>query len=248
MEKISIITVSFNSENTIEETILSVINQNYLNYEYIIIDGKSSDSTLSIITKYKQHIKYIISEKDNGMYDAINKGIKLASGNIIGLLNSDDVFSNNNILSQIALNFNNHKNDILIADVKFINNENRVIRNYSSSKWNNTKFQYGFMPAHPSFYCRKHLFDIYGYYRTDFKIAADFELLLRFFINKNLKILYLPLNLVDMKMGGLSTSGIKSTILINKEIYKACSLNKIHTNYFKIYSKYFIKLFQYKLL
>jgi glycosyltransferase involved in cell wall biosynthesis len=243
--KISIITVCYNGGKTIEKTIQSVLSQTYENIEYIIIDGMSKDNTLEIINRYRHKISTLVSEKDNGMYDALNKGVKLATGDIVGILNADDVFASNNILFDIGNFFKNSDVDAVIADVAFINKWGKIIRSYSSRYWNPGKFVWGFMPPHPSFYCKRELFSTLGYYRSDFQIAADYELLIRF-INKNkIKYTYLPLLMVLMNTGGKSTNGIKSNIVINKEIKYACELNGLNTNYFKLYSKYFIKIFEF---
>ena len=244
--KISIITVCYNSEKTIKETIESVLNQQYTNIEYIIIDGASNDNTLKIISSYKNSISKVISEKDLGIYDAINKGIRHSTGNIIGILNSDDIFSDKMVLTNINKHFNANPNcEAIIADVQFVNSKGNIIRRYSSNKWNVNKFQWGFMPPHPSFYCKKVLYDKFGYYSTNFKIASDFELLIRFLKVNSVNFMYLPIVVAKMKLGGISTKGISSTILLNKEIYQSCKINHIETNIFKIYSKYFIKILEF---
>lgn len=244
--KFTIITVCYNAEKTIEQTILSVINQKYSLIEYIIIDGGSSDNTLNIISKYSNSINKIISEKDNGIYDALNKGIKNSTGDIIGILNADDEFFDNSIIEKIAKSFLlNSTIDSIIGDIVFQNNSNKTIRYYSSRKWSVNKFSWGFMPPHPSFYCKRVCFDKYGKYLTDFKIAADFELLIRFLKIHKVSFKYLPIIMVKMKLGGASTSGFSSLLTINKEIYRACNLNGIKTNYLKLYSKYFLKIFEY---
>jgi len=243
--KISIITVCYNAGKTIEKTIQSVLSQTYENIEYIIIDGMSKDNTLEIIKKYRHKISKLVSEKDQGMYDALNKGVSLATGDIVGILNADDVFASNNIVTEIGNSFKNSDVDAIIADVAFINKGGNIIRSYSSKHWNPNKFVWGFMPPHPSFYCKRALFSRLGYYRSDFQIAADYELLIRFIYKSKIKYIYLPLLLVLMNVGGKSTNGIKSNIVINKEIKYACELNGLKTNYLKLYSKYFIKIFEF---
>lgn len=244
--KITIITVCFNAQKTIERAILSVLNQDYKNIEYIIVDGLSKDSTMEIVLKYSNRISKIISERDLGMYDAINKGIRISTGNIIGILNADDFFSNNNVISKIAIKFKaNIELDAIYGDVTFVDESDKIKRRYSSSIWNPNRFIFGLMPAHPTFYCKKNLFYDLGFYKLNFKIAADFELLIRFFKKNKLNYLYIPENLVYMKLGGKSTSGVKSTILLNKEILYACKLNNLKTNYFIIYLKYIYKVFEY---
>ena len=161
--KFSIITVSFNSEKTIERTINSVLSQNYSNIEYIIVDGDSKDSTIQIIEKYKNSIHQFISEKDEGIYDAINKGISMATGDIVGILNSDDIFSNQNIITEVVGIFlENPHLDSIIGNIAFINGNEKIVRVYNSKNWTPKKFLYGFMPPHPSFYCKRELFQKFG--------------------------------------------------------------------------------------
>ncbi len=244
--KISLITVCYNAEKTIEKTIQSVLEQDYAYIEYILIDGASNDSTMAIVNKYAQDISIIKSEKDQGMYDGINKGISLATGDVIGILNADDVFSNSDILSKIAIAFNtNSEIDAVFGDIAFVNENGKQTRYYSSAKWNPGKFVWGFMPAHPTFYCKKEIFKKLGGYRTDFDIAADYELLIRFLKVNAINYLYLPMLMVKMNLGGKSTSGFKSTKKINQEIIKACKLNGLYTNFMMLYSKYFFKVFEY---
>ncbi len=242
--KISIITVTYNSIKTLKETLNSVKYQTYPNIEHIIIDGASTDGSFELCKLYP-HISYLVSEKDSGMYDALNKGIRVATGDVIGLLNSDDTFTNNKIIEQIAIEFyNNTGIDAIIGDVNFVS-KNKIIRHYSSSGWTPSKFKFGIMPPHPSFYCKKELFIKYDLYNTNFKIAGDFELLLRYFLINKINFKYLPILMVDMKIGGLSTSGIRSNIVINKEIVKAFNLNSIKTNYFYLLYRYISKLKQF---
>lgn len=242
--KITVITVTYNSKNTIEETIKSVISQNYQDIEYIIIDGLSTDGTIKLINKYKNSISKFISEPDNGMYDAINKGIKLSTGEVIGILNSDDVFANSNILNLVVDSFNNNKVDSIIGDVAFVKNK-KIKRKISSLNWSPKKFVKGYAPPHPSFYCKKDIFIKNGYYRTDFEICADYELLIRFLKIQNISYYYLDTIMVLMSLGGKSTSGVASTIKINKEIVKACKINGLKTNYLKLYIRYFKKIFEF---
>ena len=222
------------------------MSQDYGNVEYIVIDGLSSDRTMQIVNQYSARIAISVSEKDSGMYDAINKGISLASGNIIGILNADDAFSSPNVLSLIADGFlQNPNNEAVIGNIVFVNNQDKVFRYYSSQGWTSEKFTWGFMPPHPSFYCKKEAFIKYGNYYTDFEIAADYELMIRFFKTNSIKYKYLPFTMVNMKMGGKSTSGLCSTIKINQEILRACKLNGLKTNYLKLYLKYFFKISEF---
>ena len=241
--KISIITACYNSEKTIKRTIESVLNQDYTNLEYIVIDGCSKDGTLDVINQYREKIDILISETDKGIYDAINKGILLSTGDVIGILNSDDVFYDNYIISSIALKFIDNANlDSIIGDIVFLNSKNKIHRYYTSSNWTPKKFSWGIMPPHPSFYCKKNIFLKFGLYRLDFVIAADYELLIRFLLINKIIYEYIPKIIVKMSLGGLSTKNILSNIKINKEVLRACRINNVSTNILKLYSKYFFKV------
>jgi glycosyltransferase involved in cell wall biosynthesis len=244
--KTSLITVCYNSEKTIEKTIQSVISQEHDNLEYIIIDGGSTDNTINIINKYKNQIDIFVSEKDRGIYDAINKGIKLATGDIIGILNSDDQFYSKNILTEISAQFEiNNYLDAIIGDIVFEKSNGKLHRYYTSSNWKPKKLEWGMMPPHPTFYCKRELFFNLGFYREDIKIAADYELLLRFLLVNKVKYTYIPKTFVKMSLGGISTKNIYSNYQINKEVLYACKLNNVKTNLFKIYSKYFFKILEF---
>ena len=242
--KVSIITVVYNNEKTIAYSINSVLIQVYTNIEYIVIDGGSSDNTLQEIKKYKKHISTIISEPDQGIYDAINKGIKLATGDIIGILNSDDFFADDLVVSRIVESFQKDKQlEAIYADVNFVERENidKVVRHYSSNFFRPWMFKFGFQPAHPTFYVKKELFEKYGMYRTDLRIAGDFELLLRFIKIHKIKLRYMKDLWVKMRVGGVSTSGGSSIIRLNNEIVKSHKFNNLYTNKILVYSKYLIK-------
>jgi glycosyltransferase involved in cell wall biosynthesis len=219
--KVSLITVCFNSEKTIKRTIESVINQNYSDIEYIIVDGDSKDSTLSIIESYNMYIDKIISEKDLGMYYALNKGIENTSGDIIGIIHSDDIFFDNQVISNVVDVFNyNNKTDIVWGDIVFINNKNKIIRMYSGKKISSESFNYGIMPPHPSVFIKKYCYDEFGIFNTKYRIAADYDLIFRLIKINKIKYSYLPKILVQMNTGGLSNSSFLSILELNKEIYK----------------------------
>lgn len=232
--KISIITVCFNSAKTIESTILSVLEQTYHNTEYIIIDGNSTDKTVSIIKKYENNIALVKSEPDKGLYDAMNKGIKLATGDVIGILNSDDTFYNKNVLKNIADFHQNNNIDASFGNI--VQHKNgKIIRIYNSSNWLPDKLKIGFMPPHPSVFFKKALFEKLGYYRLDFIAGADYELITRFFLKNSLTYKYSGITTTSMAIGGISSSGIKSYIIISKEIVKGLKINGITFSPYKIY-------------
>lgn len=228
--KISIITISFNSAKTIEATLNSVLNQTYKNIQHIIIDGNSSDQSVQICKKFA-HVSKIISEEDSGVYNAFNKGLEIANGDLVGFLNSDDTFYNNNSLQTIVDGFKKGI-DAVHGNLKFYNHKNKVVRNWISKPFEKGAFKKGWMPAHPTFYCRKNIYNKYGNYNELFKIAGDFELMLRFIETKNIKTMFIDKNLVKMKAGGISNSGFISKIKILKEEFFAFDLNKISLNKF----------------
>ena len=243
--KISIITVCFNSEKTIEDTIKSVELQTYPNIEYIIIDGNSKDCTNEIVAKYKDVVTVHVSESDNGLYDAMNKGIHLATGDILGILNSDDVLANSNTIKNIVDSLG--ENDGVYGDVGFYAEDSFSAkkRHYSSKGFTKEKFSRGMMPAHPSFYVKKDCYEKAGSYRTDFKIASDFDMVLRIFSLPNTSFTYFEDEIVKMRLGGVSTSGFMSNYILNKEILESCKSNGIKANWLSILSKYPSKIMGY---
>ena len=242
--KVSLITGSFNSVSTISDTIESISSQDYLDIEYIIIDGNSKDGTVEVIKSHNQKITKWISEPDSGIYDAMNKGIAMATGEVIGILNSDDFYSNNQIISQVAKAFEDEKVDAVFGDLVFVDpmNLTKIVRKYSSKKWNPKKLAWGFMPAHPTFFVRRKYYESLGVFKTDYKISADYELLIRFLLVHKLNYRYLPLNMVIMRKGGASSKGLMSNVILYREIVRGCRENGIYTNSFMVYSKYFTKL------
>ena len=240
--KISIITVTFNSQDFLENCISSIETQTYPNIEHIVIDGNSTDNTLNIL-KNKSNIKWI-SENDYGIYDAMNKGIEMATGDVIGILNSDDFFADKDVVKRIGERFLNTSNiEAVYSDVCFVEryNINKSVRYYSSKYFRPWMFKFGFQPAHPTFYVKRELFKKYGVYRTDLKIAGDFELLLRFLRKNKVRYKYIDDLWVKMREGGAGTSGLSSITKLNSEIIKAHKFNNLYTNKLLVYSKYLIK-------
>lgn len=242
--KISIITISFNAESTIEKTLVSVAFQSFTEIEHIIIDGGSKDKTLEICKIYP-HISKIISEADNGVYDAFNKGIKLATGDVIGFLNADDVFYDNNSVQEIANSFLKNKTDIVHGNLDYVNEKGKVIRNWISKPYKHGLVKKAWMPAHPTFYCKRTVYDRLGGYNDSFKIGGDFELCLRFLELNQVPSYYLNKKLVKMLIGGISNSGLKSKWTIYKEELRAFKLHNISVNplYFFIYKLKKLKQF-----
>lgn len=242
--KISIITVCYNSEKTIEKTVQSVLKQTYSDIEYIIIDGNSKDNTLGILEKYSSNISKIISEPDFGIYDAINKGIKISSGEIIGLLHADDEFAYNDAIKDVRSCFYKNEIDAIYSDLQYLK-KNKIHRHWKSGKFVISKFKWGWMPPHPTFYCKKKCFEKLGYYNLKFSISADYELMLRFLYKNKIKVEYLPRVLVLMQIGGKSNASIQNRLLANNEDKIAWIVNNLTPYFFTFWLKPVRKLFQF---
>ena len=230
--KVSIITVSFNSAKTIADTIESVLSQDFPEVEYIIIDGNSSDDTVKIIRQYKNRISKWISEKDHGMYDAMNKGIAMASGDVIGILNSDDVYMNKHVISDLISLLETQKAQVVFADLILVDqdDDSKVLRYYDSGHFHPDKFRWGWMPAHPTVFVRRELYQVVGPFSTKYQIAADYEILIRMLAIQKAPYAYFPKPVVRMRSGGASTAGISRNWILNKEIVRACKENGIYSN------------------
>lgn len=247
--RISLITATYNSEQYLRDTFDSVLLQNYSDIEYLVIDGASTDLTTDIIKEYEPLFNgkmRWISEPDKGLYDALNKGIRLATGDIVGILNSDDFFSGNDTLSRIAMAFKTSSCEGVYGDIHFVNpnNLNKTVRYYSSAIFRKPLMRIGLIPAHPTFYTYKHFFEKYGYYKTNYKIAADFELLLRFIYVNRLKVQYLAFDFITMRVGGLSTESMNSRKIIMKEHLQAFKENNLFANRFILSLRYPYKIFE----
>lgn len=245
--KVSIITVSHNSGQTIEDTIKSVCEQTYRNIEHIVIDGGSTDGTLDIIERYKTHLAKYTSEPDEGIYYAMNKGLGEATGDIIGFLNSDDFYANEHVIADIVNEFCAAGVDSVFGDLVMVSVEDtsRVVRYYRSSRFSPAQFRYGWMPAHPTFFATKRCYDKFGGYKTDYRISADYELLVRFLGRNQISYSYIGKVLVKMRVGGVSTRGWKSRWILNKEIVRACRENGIDTSLARLFLKIPKKVLEY---
>jgi len=245
--KISVITVVFNNVSTIGKALASVKNQTHQDIEHIVIDGGSTDGTLDVIEQYSANITKFVSEPDHGIYDAMNKGLSMATGDLVCFLNSDDMYVDSHVLERASRIIEQDSLDAIFADVTYFRADNpeKILRRYSSSRFSPEKIAYGWMPAHPTLLMRKAVFDRVGGFKSSYRIGGDFEFIARAFGKGELKYRYLPEVLVKMQMGGASTSGIRSTIKSNQEVMRACRENGIQTNYFKILSKYPYKILEF---
>ncbi len=247
MIKVSLITVTLNSEKFLEQAIQSVMAQDYTNIEHIIIDGKSTDGTLAIIEKYQDHIAKWVSEKDYSMYDAINKGMAMATGDIIGTLNSDDMLASTDAISSIVACFEKEKVDVVYGDLVYVDPDdtNKVLRKWKGGAFKRSKFCYGWMPAHPTFYFKRHLLEKCGYYETHFFSAADYEFMTRYLYYYKSSAAYLPKLIVKMRNGGMSNSSLKRRLRANRRDYLAMKKNRVPMPFVVAFLKPVIKLHQY---
>jgi glycosyltransferase involved in cell wall biosynthesis len=244
--KISVVTAIYNREATIARAMESYQQQTWHDKEQVVVDGASKDRTMEIVRDFTDEKSIIVSERDNGIYDAINKGIALATGDVIGLLHSDDYFASATILTQIAKAFEDPDLDIVYADAGFFSpgQPDRITRRYNSGRFSASRIKNGWMPAHTTMYARRRVFEKYGNYSDQFKIAADFEFIARTFGSGAINSLYIPDIWMMMQTGGASTGGLKSKLVLNREVLKACSMNGIPSNYLRLLSKYPEKLFE----
>jgi glycosyltransferase involved in cell wall biosynthesis len=245
--KVSVITVTFNSAQTVEDTIKSVVNQNYNNLEYIIIDGLSKDNTLDIVNKYKKQIALVISEKDHGIYDAISKGIERATGDIVVALNSDDMYASSDVITKVVELFKSSNADAVYGDLNYVDrfNTDKVIRRWKSGNYKKGHFLKGWMPPHPTFFVRKHCYQKFGSFNLNLKSAADYELMLRFIHKHSIKVAYLPMLLVNMRAGGQSNVSFKNRFKANQEDRKAWEINGLKPGIFTLLRKPLSKIKQY---
>lgn len=249
---ISIITATFNSAKTLKDTIQSVLRQTNKDFEYLIIDGGSTDETIDIVKSYESEfsgrLKWV-SEKDQGIYDAMNKGIKMASGDVVGILNSDDYFTSDDILQTVDNAFKSHEIDATYGDIHFIRDGNpqKCVRYYSSRMFRPFWLRFGFMPAHPSFYCKREVFEKAGLYSLDYKIGADYEMMVRLFKKYRIMSQYINKDFVTMRTGGASNNNVRSRITLINEDVKACKENGVYTNSLFVMLKFMYKIFEFRL-
>jgi glycosyltransferase involved in cell wall biosynthesis len=244
--KISVITVCFNSSRTLERSLQSVAGQDWSAVEHIVIDGASSDGTKEILERYRSHLARLVSEPDNGIYDAMNKGLAHATGDIICFLNADDKYASPNVLSWVASRMEEYNLEALMGDVGFFHegNSTQMVRRYRSERFHPERLAWGWMPAHPALFLSKEVVNRVGRFKPDYRIAGDFEFILRAFYGQVLRYRHFPEVLVHMQTGGVSTSGWRAKIRLNQEVLRACRENGVQTNMLKILSKYPAKILE----
>jgi glycosyltransferase involved in cell wall biosynthesis len=244
--RISIITVSYNSAATIKDTLQCITRQEYNDVEHIIVDGKSSDDTVDIVNGFK-HITKFISEPDGGLYDAMNKGLQMATGDIIGILNSDDVYADNTVLNKVVAAFNDTGAHCVYGDLQYVhtNDLNKVVRTWKAGKFTRENFLYGWMPPHPTFFVRKEVYEKVGFFNTMLKSAADYEIMLRILYKHNYTAAYIPEILVKMRSGGISNASLRNRFKANREDAKAWKLINKRPHFFTLYLKPLRKIPQY---
>jgi glycosyltransferase involved in cell wall biosynthesis len=245
VKKISIITVVRDRAKTISNAISSLKSQDYKNVEHIIVDGGSTDGTLGIIASMKLNQTILISEVDKGIYDALNKGIKLASGDVIGILHSDDYYPHPKVLSKVMELFNIKELDALYGDANYFDSKGSLVRKYSSRRFSPKNFKYGSMMAHTALFLRRSLHQEVGYYNIDYKIAGDFEFIIRMFSQIPIKYTHIEEVLMNMTIGGESNRSIFNRFKISAELMKACQDNGIQTSHLKLARRYTYKIFEY---
>ncbi|MDE3235845.1 MAG: glycosyltransferase [Bacteroidota bacterium] len=244
--KLSIITATYNSAATVADTFRSVAYQTYPDIEHIVVDGKSTDDTLPIASSFP-HIKSIVSEKDNGIYDAMNKGIALCSGDVIGILNSDDFYPAPDILQKVMQQFVVTGCDAVYGNLLYVDAQNvqEVKRSWKSGEYSRNSFLYGWMPPHPTFFVKKTAYEKYGGFNLQLGSAADYELMLRFLYKHGLQVAYLPETIVHMRVGGVSNKTVKNRILANQNDRKAWEVNHLQPYFFTLYLKPLRKITQF---
>jgi len=243
---ISLITVSFNASNTIADALQSVAEQSYRNIEHIIVDGASADHTMQVVDRFP-HVSRKISEKDEGIYFAMNKGISMATGDVIGILNADDRYADDSVLQRVVDAFQDPAVDAVYGNLVFVDPErtDRIVRRWQSSPHQIQDFYYGWMPPHPTFFVRKSIYEQYGLFNTRLKSAADYELMLRFLFKYRIHAIHLPHTLIHMRNGGKSTASFKNRLIAHAEDRKAWEINGLKPRFFTLILKPLRKLNQF---
>ena len=245
--KISVITATFNSGKTVRDTIESVLHQTYKDVEYIIVDGMSKDNTMEVVRSYESlfcgRMRYV-SEPDKGIYDAMNKGIAMATGDVVGILNSDDFYTSPDVLEQVAKVMAGGGIDAVYGDVHYVHDEHldKCVRYYTSRPFHRRWMRFGFMPAHPSFYCRRSVYEQYGAFNLSYKVAADFENLLRLIFVHRIRTHYIAKDFVTMRTGGASSSGLRSHKQLMRDHLRALRQNQVYSNPLMLGLRYPYKL------
>jgi glycosyltransferase len=245
--RISVITAVLNNRKIVEDCIRSVINQKYKNCESIIIDGVSTDGTIDVIKKYEGRITKWVSEPDEGLYDALNKGIRMATGDVVGFLNADDFYAHNRVLEKVGSLMVGRNVDSCYADLQYVdkNRPERIIRYWKSNPYKEGLFHRGWMPPHPTFFVKREIYEKYGYFNTEFKIAADYELMLRFLEKYKISTYYIPEVLIKMRLGGMSNRSLRNLFIKSSEDYKAWKVNDLKGGVYTILLKNISKLPQF---
>jgi glycosyltransferase involved in cell wall biosynthesis len=245
--RVSIITACYNRAATVGQAIESVASQTYGDIEHIVVDGGSTDGTLEVIARHRESVDRLIPGPDQGVYDALNKGVAAATGELVGFLHSDDFYASRDVVSMVVAQIESQRLDAIYGDVAYVRPDDleRVVRVYSSRRFRPDRIAWGWMPAHPALFVSRSLFGRCGPFKTDYRIAGDYEFVARIFSRGDLRYAYVPKVLVKMRTGGLSTRGWRSTLTLNREILRACRENGIRTNYLKILSKYPAKLLEF---
>jgi Glycosyltransferases involved in cell wall biogenesis len=244
--KISIVTATFNSAGTVRDTLESIAKQQYAHVEHIIVDGLSGDDTLAVVKQFA-HVAKIISEKDHGIYDAMNKGLQLTTGEVIGILNSDDFYTGPTVLSKVAAAFEDPSVDAVYGDLQYVQQYNiqKVTRTWKAGAFQRKNLYYGWMPPHPTFFVRRSVYEKAGLFNTSLRSAADYELMLRFLLKYNINLCYIPEVLVKMRAGGMSNASLKHRIKANREDALAWKLNELEPYFFTMWLKPLRKIFQF---
>jgi glycosyltransferase involved in cell wall biosynthesis len=244
--KISIITATYNSAATVRDTLTCIADQQYPHIEHLIVDGLSKDNTLDIVKEFP-HVAKVISEKDKGIYDAMNKGVKLATGDIIGILNSDDFYTGPTILAKVAAAFEDPAVEAVYGDLQYVKQDNvqLITRTWRSGTFRKRSFYYGWMPPHPTFFVRRHIYEKCGLFNTTLRSAADYELMLRVLLKFDAPVQYIPEVLVKMRAGGMSNASLKNRFRANKEDAMAWKLNDLKPYFFTMWLKPLRKVLQF---